>query len=113
MTPPMCDRKKLRAFIHLVLMVFAFGLVPSLSQLSESPSLRIESHDGKAWLQHLAEISARGQQTTPQTSAQLPQLADITASTGIKFEHFSSPEQKYIVESMSGGGRPNGIYWDG
>src|SRR4051812_39694664 len=32
-----------------------------------------------------------------------PQLVDITASTGIKFEHLSSPEQKYIVESMSGG----------
>ncbi|MHB8525085.1 MAG: CRTAC1 family protein [Candidatus Acidiferrales bacterium] len=34
---------------------------------------------------------------------QLPQLVDITASTGIKFDHLSSPEQKYIVESMSGG----------
>lgn len=32
-----------------------------------------------------------------------PQLMDITASTGIQFEHFSSPEQKFIVESMSGG----------
>lgn len=28
---------------------------------------------------------------------------DITASTGIQFEHVSSPEQKFIVESMSGG----------
>jgi hypothetical protein len=27
----------------------------------------------------------------------------MTASTGIKFEHVSSPEQKYIVESMGGG----------
>src|SRR4029077_4415887 len=36
-------------------------------------------------------------------SVQLPQLVDITASTGIKFDHLSSPEQKYIVESMSGG----------
>src|SRR5690348_14052101 len=33
----------------------------------------------------------------------VPQLVDITASTGIHFEHLSSPEQKYIVESMSGG----------
>src|SRR5713226_5435431 len=102
MTRPMCDRKKLRAFIHLVLMVFAFGLVPSLSQLSESLSRGIESHDGKARLQDLTIISASGKQTTPQTS-QWPQLVDITASTGIKFEHLSSPEQKYIVESMSGG----------
>jgi hypothetical protein len=28
---------------------------------------------------------------------------DITGSTGITFEHLSSPEQRYIVESMSGG----------
>jgi enediyne biosynthesis protein E4 len=33
----------------------------------------------------------------------LPQLEDVTASTGITFNHLSSPEQKYIVESMSGG----------
>ena len=42
--------------------------------------------------------------STPKTSpTQLPQLVDITSSTGIKFEHLSSPEQKYIVESMGGG----------
>jgi enediyne biosynthesis protein E4 len=35
--------------------------------------------------------------------AAYPELVDITASTGIQFEHLSSPEQKYIVESMSGG----------
>ncbi|WP_109487058.1 CRTAC1 family protein [Occallatibacter savannae] len=32
-----------------------------------------------------------------------PELVDITQSTGIHFEHISSPEQKFIVESMSGG----------
>jgi hypothetical protein len=32
-----------------------------------------------------------------------PVLVDITASTTIQFEHLSSPEQKFIVESMSGG----------
>jgi hypothetical protein len=32
-----------------------------------------------------------------------PKLRDITASTGIHFEHLSSPELRYIVESMSGG----------
>ena len=32
-----------------------------------------------------------------------PSLVDITVSTGIRFEHLSSPEQKFIVESMSGG----------
>jgi hypothetical protein len=33
----------------------------------------------------------------------LPQLVDITASTGIHFKHLASPDKKYIVESMSGG----------
>jgi hypothetical protein len=39
----------------------------------------------------------------PKPDSPYPQLVDITASTGITFEHLSSPEQKYIVESMSGG----------
>jgi enediyne biosynthesis protein E4 len=33
----------------------------------------------------------------------VPQLEDITASTGITFKHTSDPAKKYIVESMSGG----------
>jgi hypothetical protein len=33
----------------------------------------------------------------------LPRLVDITASTGIHFDHLSTPEQRYIVEAMSGG----------
>jgi hypothetical protein len=33
----------------------------------------------------------------------IPQLVDITASTGIHFKHLASPDKKYIVESMSGG----------
>ena len=39
---------------------------------------------------------------TPSAAA-LPQLADITASTKIHFNHLASPDKKYIVESMSGG----------
>jgi hypothetical protein len=44
-------------------------------------------------------------QTKPVATASPRPLAliDITASTGIHFEHLASPEQKYIVESMSGG----------
>ncbi len=33
----------------------------------------------------------------------LPQLVDITAATGIHFDHLSAPEKRYVVESMSGG----------
>jgi enediyne biosynthesis protein E4 len=38
-----------------------------------------------------------------QPASQLPQLVDIIDSTGIKFEHLSSSDKKYIVESMAGG----------
>jgi hypothetical protein len=96
-TPTMCDREQLRAFVHLLVMVVAFGLAHSFSQLFARP------HEGKARIQALPLISASAQKAAPQTSGQLPQLVDITVSTGIKFEHLSSPEQKYIVESMSGG----------
>jgi hypothetical protein len=44
-----------------------------------------------------------GSQASGPEVADYPELVDITASTGIQFEHLSSPEQKYIVESMSGG----------
>jgi hypothetical protein len=33
----------------------------------------------------------------------IPQLVDITKKAGIKFEHLSAPEKKYVVESMPGG----------
>src|SRR5277367_63572 len=41
--------------------------------------------------------------TSGAASADIPQLVDITASTGIHFDHLSTPEARYIVESMSGG----------
>src|SRR5215470_18372683 len=33
----------------------------------------------------------------------IPQLEDATEKAGIRFTHFSAPESRYIVESMSGG----------
>ncbi len=33
----------------------------------------------------------------------IPQLEDVTEKSGIRFAHTSSPENKYLVESMSGG----------
>lgn len=47
------------------------------------------------------EGNAREDSTHPETS--IPQLIDITRSTHIHFDHLSSPEKKYILESMSGG----------
>jgi enediyne biosynthesis protein E4 len=43
-----------------------------------------------------------GKAAAPQPSI-ATQLVDITASTGIHFTHMSTPEARYIVESMSGG----------
>jgi enediyne biosynthesis protein E4 len=40
---------------------------------------------------------------SPHEASDLPRLVDITDSTGIKFEHVSSSDKKYIVESMGGG----------
>jgi hypothetical protein len=50
-----------------------------------------------------AEASLSGKPLSQVESTSYPELEDITDSTGIQFEHLSSPEQKFIVESMSGG----------
>lgn len=51
-----------------------------------------------------APAPARSQSSNQRTSpTKVPQLIDITESTGIRFEHLASPDQKYIVESMGGG----------
>jgi enediyne biosynthesis protein E4 len=47
--------------------------------------------------------AAPGKLSHAPTESAYPKLVDITASTGITFQHVSSPEQRYIVESMSGG----------
>lgn len=50
-----------------------------------------------------AQVTSSSAQTPDGSEERYPHLFDITAATKIKFEHVSSPEQKYIVESMSGG----------
>jgi enediyne biosynthesis protein E4 len=37
------------------------------------------------------------------TARPVPQLEDVTAKSGITFQHTADPSKKYIVESMSGG----------
>src|SRR3984957_19072923 len=46
-----------------------------------------------------AQMNPKG--ATPPSAA--TQLLDITARTGIHFNHMSTPDARYIVESMSGG----------
>ncbi|WP_263355681.1 CRTAC1 family protein [Acidicapsa ligni] len=50
-----------------------------------------------------AQTAGAGSQQAPAQPKNLPELVDITASTGINFDHLSSPDQRYIVESMGGG----------
>jgi enediyne biosynthesis protein E4 len=49
------------------------------------------------------QTKTQATKTVAAATGNTPVLIDITASTGIHFEHLSSPEQKYIVESMGGG----------
>jgi hypothetical protein len=59
---------------------------------------------------YLSTLLLHARSASPQSPASaaahadaFPQLVDITASTGINFNHLATPEQRYIVESMSGG----------
>jgi len=59
----------------------------------------ITLHPERVQRTHASEKAPAGTHAEPL----IPQLVDITASTGIHFTHLASPEKKYIVESMSGG----------
>ncbi len=48
-------------------------------------------------------IGPASSRSTATNANAAPLLKDITASTGIHFTHLSSPDKRYIVESMSGG----------
>jgi hypothetical protein len=77
--------------------------LPDFSRLSLSHRRIFDLRDSESALLVLAASRSSEQPSAPETDAPLPQLVDITDSTKIKFDHLSSPEQKYIVESMSGG----------
>ena len=54
----------------------------------------------------LAQLFSPQTNTAPQSNANAPaaaRFADVTAQSGVNFVHVSSPEKRYIVESMSGG----------
>ena len=80
-------------FLAIPVLRMAFGL------LAVAVSAGVPYWLSAAYLQTVAGQNAAATTTAPA----YPQLVNITASTGIHFEHLSSPEQKYIVESMSGG----------
>jgi enediyne biosynthesis protein E4 len=51
----------------------------------------------------LAPPPPPGAKSTVCKDRPVPQLEDVTEKAGIRFQHVSSQEKKYIVESMSGG----------
>jgi len=96
---PQYDRRagtdqRVKTGVYMALTIFVLALAPAFSQIPPGSAQRKLSDDNKTRVQNSAPATA---------FPQLPQLVDITASTGIRFDHLSSPEQKYIVESMSGG----------
>lgn len=79
---------RIRSTSAVLLLTCVASLVSASSQVASSHSLQSNSRT--------AAPSAA-------TSSGLPRLVDIAKSTGIEFSHLSSPEAKYVVESMSGG----------
>ena len=84
-----------RVLPGLLAVLLAGPVLVGGSHLSMAPAQQ-------AGVQHDRPSTSVGYPANPAEQS-YPELVDITASTKIDFTHFSSPEQKYIVESMSGG----------
>lgn len=84
---------------QLLLILISFTCFPLLVSAQEKSGTVPQNSERKPE----TAKTATEQNSKTSSAKQLPQLVDIASSTGIKFEHLSSPEQKYIVESMSGG----------
>lgn len=63
----------------------------------------IEAYVNGQRLNHAGATEGTAGRDNTHTDTSIPQLVDITRSTHIHFDHLSSPEKKYILESMSGG----------
>jgi hypothetical protein len=76
----------MRLHATTIAMWLGLAVYPGAWQAGETPSPAVPPSDTQA-----------------KTPVSYRELVDITESTGIHFEHVSSPEQKSIVESMSAG----------
>ena len=81
-------RLRLHTTAALLLPMLAAGIISASAQVAAS---------------HPSPTAAQTAAPSVPAASSLPQLVDITKSTGINFSHLSSPEAKYVVESMSGG----------
>jgi enediyne biosynthesis protein E4 len=102
--PGLLEYTNFRARVALIAAVAALlTCIPAFSPSSPARQPPLDQPSRESDGLHLAVNRLGQSKSGSHTDAPLPQLVDITASTGINFEHLSSPEQKYIVESMSGG----------
>src|ERR1039457_3737225 len=85
----------LKMLISLGLLISLYGICAGLCPL---PPIHAQQEPLKN-----TDSPVRPADELREGSRNYPELVDITAATGIEFEHLSSSEQKYIVESMSGG----------
>lgn len=90
-------RRRLLAGLCCVIVLFC-GAIVLKSETVLTNSYAIDSHSQQVQSPAKDAVAKR-----PVALGPVPQLVDLTVSTGISFQHLSSPEQKYIVESMSGG----------
>jgi enediyne biosynthesis protein E4 len=91
-----------RVVCCLVLALLYISLM-DLHPASADRSSKLDSLNGDPDLVLLNLVPPTSRMPITLEEPSLPRLVDITASTGIKFDHLSSPEQRYIVESMGGG----------
>ncbi len=66
-------------------------------------SFAATGHKGWSQAHSIASPPPPGAHSQVCTGRAIPQLLDVTEKTGIRFNHLSAPQKKYIVESMSGG----------
>ncbi len=76
---------------------------PRLPTRLQANNVRTHLHSTRVLLAALLILPLCAAAQIPAPPISVPQLIDITASTHITFQHLSSSDQKYIVESMSGG----------
>jgi len=92
MVPAIARHPSLPVTLGLLVLVLLWLAASAVAQMGTSTPLSPKER-----------AKAEEEKKTTGQLANYPQLVDITASTGIHFEHVSSPEARYIPESMSGG----------
>ena len=90
--PPKSKGLHPRAIIYSASLILLLCLLP-VFLFSQSQQSNIDSPAAKLGLLVVAAHRSSAQQPAPQEGAPLPQLVDITDSTGIEFNHLSTPEQ--------------------